>query len=446
MCGSLLYINIFVLDFYYSVHFTDPTTIAFWRVPLPKPHSFVGRADQLSRIIKHISKGNWPKLAIYGLGGCGKTALALELAHKIREQEPARSVFWVPAFSRESFEQAYQEIGKLLRIPGVEDIKSNVDIKQLVKDKLSNEDDVGQWLIIVDNADDVSILLEPLEDGSGANRLIDYLPQSRRNSIVFTTRTRKAAVQLAENRIELGKLTASEAKDVLKTRLQPQHLYQLDHTETVDEFLAMLYYFALAIVQAVAFMNRNDIPLSEYIALYRISERDTIDLLSEEFEEPGRYRETRKPVATTWNISFAQIRRDDKLAADYLSFMACVASDDIPASMLPSSHSIIKHKKAIGTLKAYAFVTERKHPEKERPDQTQRSTSFDVHPLVHLAMRRWLKEQGQRKIWAKKVLTRLNELIPDTDVLHTREIWTQYLPHATYVANLYEGYISHALR
>jgi hypothetical protein len=390
---------------------------------------------------------NYPRLAIYGLGGCGKTALALELAHKIREQEPARFIFWVPAFSRESFDQAYQEIGKLLRIPGIEDNKSHVDIKQLVKDKLSNEEDVGQWLIIVDNADDVSILLEPLEDGSGANRLIDYLPQSRRSSVVFTTRTRKVAVQLAENRIiELGKLSASDAKDILKTRLQQEHLHQLDHTETVDEFLAMLYFFALAIVQAVAFMNTNNIRLSEYIALYRISERETIDILSDDFEEPGRYRETRKPVATTWNISFAQIRRDDKLAADYLSFMACVASDDIPASMLPISDSIIKHTKAIGTLKAYAFITEREHLEEKKSDQTQRSVSFDVHPLVHLAMRQWLKKQGQWQIWAENALTRSIELIPNKNVLHTREIWTQYLPHATYLANLYEGYISHALR
>jgi NH3-dependent NAD+ synthetase len=93
------------------------------------------------------------RLAIYGLGGCGKTALALELAYRIREQEPARSILWVPALSQKSFEQAYQKIGEFLRILGIEDNKSNVKIKQFVEETLSNEEEAGKWFIIVDNAD-----------------------------------------------------------------------------------------------------------------------------------------------------------------------------------------------------------------------------------------------------------------------------------------------------
>ena len=74
---------------------------------------------------------------IYGLGGCGKTALALESAYRTREQQPTRAIFWVPAVSRESFEQAYREIGMLLRILGTTDNKA--DVKQLIKARLSDE-------------------------------------------------------------------------------------------------------------------------------------------------------------------------------------------------------------------------------------------------------------------------------------------------------------------
>jgi hypothetical protein len=43
--------------------------------------------------------------------------------------------------------------------------------------------------MIVDNADDVSILFDSLEEESGRNRLTNYLPHSRKGSIVFTTWT-----------------------------------------------------------------------------------------------------------------------------------------------------------------------------------------------------------------------------------------------------------------
>lgn len=86
----------------------------------------------------------------------------------------------------------------MLRISGIADAKA--DVKQLVKAGLSDEG-LGQWLMVVDNADDVSVLFELLNRESNANWLIDYLPRSRKGSIVFTTRTREAAVKLAESNI-----------------------------------------------------------------------------------------------------------------------------------------------------------------------------------------------------------------------------------------------------
>jgi hypothetical protein len=71
----------------------------------------------------------------------------------------------------------------------------------------------------------------------------------------------------------------------------------------------------------------NDITLSGYIAQYRNGEREALELLSVEFEDQGRYRDTTNAVATTWFISFEQVRERDRVAADYLSFMACIASN-----------------------------------------------------------------------------------------------------------------------
>jgi tetratricopeptide (TPR) repeat protein len=399
----------------------------------------------LVQISTHISSEDSRRLAIYGLGGCGKTALALETAYRTQQQQPDRAIFWVPAVSQSSFEQAYQEIGLLLRIPGIADAQA--DVKQLVKAKLSDER-FGQWLLIVDNADDVSILFGSSSEGKVTERLIDYLPQSRKGSVIFTTRTTKAAIELAgSNVIELGQLDATDAKELARTRLLLKHQHQVEDVTVVSEFLSMLAFFALAIVQAVAFINKNDCKLSDYISLYRASEQQATKLLSKEFQDSGRYRETKNPVATTWYISFERINQDDKLAADYLSFMACTTNSDIPATMLRTEGNEVEHTEALGTLKAYAFITERQPQRRENRDQqesTQKPTeTYDVHPLVHLAMRNWLKAHNQWLDWTAKTTTRLLELIPRdgynvTDVWSTREVWAAYIPHAMHVVDISE--------
>lgn len=331
-------------------------------VPFGKNPHFVGRETQLKKLETSLSSTeDFQQLAIWGLGGCGKTAIALEFAYRIKEKYPGRAVFWIPAISRDSFEKAYRDIGTVLDIPGVTDDKA--DVKRLVKTRLDNED-FGEWLMIVDNADDLDILFEKLDDSSNAARLFDYLPRSRKGSIVFTTRTRKAAVHQVDNNVlELGELSEVEAKEVLGKRLIRKN--QLNDNKVVHEFLKLLAFLPLAIVQAVAFLNENDVQISEYISLYKDTEENRLDLLSQDFEDQSRYWETKNPVAITWYISFEQIQKQDPLAADYLSFMACVARESIPTSLLLSGRSTITQKKAIGTLTAYAFVASRQRPQKQ---------------------------------------------------------------------------------
>jgi tetratricopeptide (TPR) repeat protein len=372
------------------------------------------------------------RLAIYGLGGCGKTALALESAYWTKEQRPVRPIFWVPAMSRESFEQAYYEMAKCLCLPGIDD--AQLDVKRLINAKLSDED-FGSWLIIVDNADNTNVLLGDSE----GDRLIDYLPRSHRGSIIFTTRTRAAATELAENNvIALGELQRLEAVDMLDKRLLQEHRHQLRESGTVDKFLEMLYHHALAIVQAIAFINTNDVTLSDYIALYRNSEGDAMDLLKEEFEDQGRYREATNSVVTTWYISFERIQRQNAIAADHLFFMACTANNDISASMFPPLYTKTEHIKAMGILKAHSFVAERLPREDGFQGHLQiLHKKYDIHPLVHLAIRGWLKAHHQWTLWIERTLMRLIKIVPYGDH-DTRDYWTAYMHHAMHLINLTE--------
>jgi tetratricopeptide (TPR) repeat protein len=348
-----------------------------------------------------------------------------------------RAVFWVPAINRESFEQAYYEIAMLLCIPGIEDDKA--DIKQLVKAQLSDES-FGQWLLVVDNADDARVLFDKLEEGKSDDRLIDFLPQSRQGSIIFTTRTRVVATELAENHvIALSELDKAGATEVLTRRLPQERQSELGEGDTVDEFLEMLSFHALAIVQAIAFVNANEISLSEYIALYKNSERDAMDLLSTDFVDQTRYREATNAVATTWYISFERIQTQDAIAAEHLFFMACTAHNDIDPAMFPQHYTPVQHVKAMGTLKAYSFVVERQ-PRAEGPYKRTRKPykTFDVHPLIHVAISGWLKTHHQWIVWIEKVLARLISIIPYGNP-STKEYWGVCMHHAIHAANLSEA-------
>jgi tetratricopeptide (TPR) repeat protein len=369
------------------------------------------------------------RMTIYGLGGCGKSALALQFMHRAIVKHSRRLVFWVPAISRESFELAYREIGILLRIPGILD--DNADVKQLVKKELSSGSS-GDWLMVVDNADDSSVLLGKVDTDPRSTRLSDFLPRSDRGTILFTTRSRKAAENLTQTSIiKLDDMDRAEARQLIAQRLSEKELLQDERA--VDELLGLLAYLPLAIVQAAAFINSNEVSIAEYISLFRNPSTE-IQLFSEHFEDPSRYREMESTIAKTWHISFDQILKQDHHAAAYLSFMACIDRVNIPQSLMPYGDSPLQRAKAIGTLKAYAFITERQ----QVPGQRQGEKLYDIHRLVHMTAVWWLKEHGEWMAWMHKVALRLEELVPYGGH-EKKEVWTAYLSHAMHVAALDGG-------
>jgi tetratricopeptide (TPR) repeat protein len=361
-----------------------------------------------------LSETRCERVAIFGLGGVGKTQIALEFAHQLREREPDCSVFWIPATSVERMLEAYLEIGHELRLPSIE--QEQASIQKRVQRHLSQESS-GKWLLVFDIADDIDMWTGGTDGVIDLARQVDYLPKSKHGSILFTTRSRKAAVKLAgKNVVSVGEMDEAMAKNLLRNSLINQDLLTDDHVTT--DLLQKLTYLPLAVVQAAAYINENQITLSEYAALLEDTEQNITDILSEEFEDEGRYSDVRNPVATTWFISFKQIQRHDPLAAEYLSFMSCIDAKDIPQSLLPPAESTKKAFDAIGTLSAYSFVT-----------RHQGSQLLDLHRLVHLATRNWLRTESILGQWTAKALERLEEVFPDIGHIN-RSMWRTYLPHA----------------
>jgi hypothetical protein len=110
-------------------------------LPFGRNKDFVGRQYYLNRliIILHTedTEKDCQRVALVGLGGVGKTQIALECAFQLQSISPTCSVFWVRASDTASFENAFREIGQQLKIPGLEN--DDADVKTLVKTRLSQE-------------------------------------------------------------------------------------------------------------------------------------------------------------------------------------------------------------------------------------------------------------------------------------------------------------------
>jgi hypothetical protein len=207
-------------------------------------------------------------------------------------------------------------------------------------------------------------------------------------------------------------------KQLLRNYLVDQDL--LNNQGDATALLTRLTYLPLAIVQAAVYINENGISLADYLSLLEEQEEDVIDLLSKDFENEGRYHDVKNPVATTWLISFEQIWQRDSLAADYLSFMACVDAKDIPQSLLLPGLSRKKETDAMGTLQGYSFIAKR-----------SADSAINIYRLVHLATRNWLRREGLLPGWTGRVIARLAEVLADASH-DNRVVWRSYMPHVYY--------------
>ncbi|KAK6399864.1 hypothetical protein LTR95_019380, partial [Oleoguttula sp. CCFEE 5521] len=317
---------------------------------------------------KLFIKEDCQKVAIVGLGGIGKTQVALHFAYSVLDKHPNVSVFWVPALSLNAFEQSYREIAMVLGIEITTDGKE--DVKELVRRRLSS-DVAGKWLLVVDNADDKGVL----EGTDVRDGLLEHLPESDSGLTVFTTRSSEVAQSLVgSDVVELDKMTEAEAVDVMRQALVRKEV--IHNTTSTTELLAELDYLPLAIIQATAYINRNKISLSRYLALLKGTEQDVVDVMSAEIRDSTRYKQAANAVATTWLVSFQQILQQDAEAADLLQYMACIEWKAIPHSILPAVQPAARMTRAIGTLCSYSFIAKRDGQEQ-----------YDMHRLVHVAVR-----------------------------------------------------------
>ncbi|RDW59348.1 uncharacterized protein DSM5745_11043 [Aspergillus mulundensis] len=394
-----------------------------YMIPFGRNTKFVGREvvfDQLKSLVLPI--GTNSRVALFGLGGVGKSHVAIEFAHRISTEFQA-SVFWVSASSIDRFREGYNAIFDE-HIASDSDSDTKCDKAVRVKEWLEKEHD--EWVLIIDNADETS-LFEPSQQGKqGENHsTLDLIPNSQRGTVLVTTRNRAAGVKFtkgaANTMIEVTPMTAEESKLLVKNNM-------IDHVleeSEMDKLSELLGYLPLAIVQAAAFMQENTMSIGEYIELYNDSEETSMDLLCEPFETLGRDTGVPNAVATTLIVSIDQIKERDPKAVEILQLIAFLDRNEVPKSLV--QHRIkraLDLTKALGTLKAFSLIV-----------PTDGKGNFSFHRLVQLVLRKWLILESVYEDKSIQAMELLDEVYPDA----TFENWgicAAYLPHAQSVLAL----------
>ena len=419
-------------------------------VPFRRDRDFIDRGDLLSRVDERCSQPAG-RAALVGLGGVGKSQLAIEHTHRTRERSPDTWVFWVHASNAARFEQGYRDIADVVKIAGREDPKAH--IFKLVHDWLRGYE--GKWLMILDNVDDAGFLVNGqavIQSQSNDSRcqtlrpLRDYLPQSQNGSILITTRSQESALKLSERNdlIPVDPMDASNAVELLNKKLESTG--QRNDKDLV-ELAAALEFMPLAIVQAASYISQRAPRCSvrQYLEDIRKSDRKQSSLLNHKGGELRRDSEAKNSIIITWQISFKHIYETRQSAAELLSLMSFFDSQGIPETLVRGRAGEAEHEIREGrdddrvqsdegsdselndddgfemdvrTLRDFSFISTTSDP-----------TVFEMHRLIQLATRKWLEANEQLEKWKEQYIKILYEELPNGEY----ENWTYcraLFPHA----------------
>ena len=291
-------------------------------MPYERNPRFTGRNIFLEtlrkKLLDQVPKEYRHRIALYGMGGIGKTQIALEYVYTNKTNYDR--IYWISATNQASLFSGYQEIAKIAELKLAPD-SGPVDITKIVLRWLRQEQN---WLIVIDNLDNIEIV-----DG--------FLPETgpQRHTMI-TTRNPNAAGIPAEG-VEVTLLDHDDAIELLSTLSKVTIAPNSPERKSADEIIQRLGNLPLAIEQAGAYVREAAGDLATFLEHYDKNQKDLHMWI------PKGNRQYPFSVATTWSMSFNIVRETDPHAARLFQLFSFLNPDGILMEFLESSVHVLEN-------------------------------------------------------------------------------------------------------
>lgn len=398
-------------------HVSPPPSMLDKMEDLPHTRNplFTGREKLLDELYRCFQADGLPQ-AISGLGGIGKTQTAVEYAFRYANEY--QFIYWIRAETESRRTNDFVSLARKLDLPEKDEQDQNVIIAAVRHWLIAND----KWLLIFDNADntrEVSAFLDEVFNGYN-------LSNAPGGHILLTTRD--AVTFVKGHAIEKMGM-----KDGVRFLLQRANLpANSENNRRSIEIVREMDGLPLALDQAGAYIDERRCSLADYLELYR---QEKIALLGRRPEKKTFYPAS---VATTWSLSFQNVRQASPAAADLLCLCAFLDPDAIPIELISAGSQylnaplkqVVRSKgelnDAIRELLKYSLVGRNKE-------------TLNIHRLVQVVLRDTTLDGRAQRDWARCVVSILAAAFPAvmrTDWGHCQ----LYLPHALLCDTLIKDY------
>ncbi len=381
---------------------------------------FMGRGEELERLHEQLKKGKNVVVtqALVGMGGIGKTRLAVEYGWRFGAEYSA--VFFVVA---DTHANLYANLAKLggPRIPGsggvldLEGWEGQTQAAQLalVFNCLANEEN---WLLILDNVDTDEAAIEVEKK---------IMPSLSGGSVLITSRRRRWPKTIKRDTLERMSLDDSTAYLI---EAASERRNEENDQEQALELAKLMHALPLALEQAAAYINEERISFAQYIGEWQ-EEAKRLKLL--DFVDK-QFMEHEQSVAVTFTKSWERLEAAPRAI---LRICAYLAPDPIPEALfadhpervaeavkllleeLPEADAqTMTPQKAIGRIEGYSLAT-------------IEDDAFVLHRIVQEVLRLSVPE-ARRSDWIQKALDIINDHTPfDADDVRTWAVCEALRPH-----------------
>jgi len=266
-----------------------------FEVPARNRH-FTGRRVLLDQLQTGLSGGRPVAVtALHGLGGVGKTQLAIEYAH--RHAANYQIVWWIDAEEITLVTERLAALAPRIDAPVTGDV--TIDVKAVL-DALRRR---AGWLLVFDNAESPTGLRHLLPDGPG--------------HVLITSRY-PGWGGLAD-RLEVDVLTRPDAVTLLGRRISGIN------PTTADALVAELGDLPLAVEQVAAYLETTDLPPEAYLAKFR-ARRAQMLTRGQDLAHGGS-------IGTLWSLAIDELRVQAPAAVDLLELCAHLGPEPIPLAL-----------------------------------------------------------------------------------------------------------------